>query len=410
MLAPLTEPSKFDRGSASPVPAMAVPEAPKPWRVMVLLSNLTLDGGAEVQAMQLTLRLKARGWNVVVVSVQASKSAVALLSKHDVPVLALGGRFKLQAAACLVRLSRIIRETQPHILHAHMSHAILLARFLRLVQPLPVLIGTLHGLKMYNVRGTGWRLKELINGITDRLSNVTSVVCQAAAKHYLSAGAVSRGRMRLIPNGIDTVRFQADLDTRLAMRKRLGIEREFVWLLVGRFQPVKDHCTMLRAFARVCGAHSAPVLLLAGDGPLLTEMTELAQALGIGSRVRFLGQRRDIPALMNAADACVLSSIYEAMPLVLLEAAASGLPLVATDVGGNCDIVLDGSTGYLAPAGDPEALAQAMLRLAALPPLERAAMGLRAREHVLANYDFDTVIEQWESLYTELLERRAVRP
>ncbi len=384
--------------------------ATKPWRVMVLISNLALDGGAEGQATQLALRLKARGWNVIGVSMIASPGASSLLAKEGVPVVTLGGRNKLEALSFLFRLARIIRQTRPHIVHAHMSHAVLLARLLRMVQPVPVLINTLHGLKMYNVRGTGWRMREFVNGLTDRLSDATSVVCQAAARHYISSRAVSRRRLRLIPNGIDTSRFQPDLNSRLETRKRLGIAGEFTWLLVGRFQPVKDHCTMLRAFARLCAVQSSSVLLLAGNGPLQAEMTELAHALGIAPRVRFLGRQSDIPGLMNAADACVLSSVYEAMPLVLLEAASTGLPAVATDVGGNCDVVLDGMTGYLAPAGDPEALAQAMLRLESLPEAERAAMGVRAREHVNGNFHFDTVVQQWESLYTELLERKGVRP
>lgn len=253
-------------------------------------------------------------------------------------------------------------------------------------------------------------MRELLNGLTDRLSDVTSVVCEAAGRHYLSSRAVSPSRLRLIPNGIDIGRFQPDPDRRRAIRAELGLGAEFAWLLVGRFQPVKDHCTMLRAFARVCAMNSSSQLLLAGDGPLEAEMTELAHALGIAPRVRFLGRRTDIPALMNAADACVLSSIYEAMPLVLLEAAATGLPAVATDVGGNCDVVLDGVTGYLTPAREPETLAQAMLRLAALPEAERAAMGKRAREHVAAKYRFEGIVERWENLYAELLERKGVRP
>jgi len=412
MLAPLAESAELTRGAATPEgrsSSSVVPTNPKSWRVMFLLNSLTLDG-AEAQAIQLALRLKARGWNVLVVSLLAPNEAVPMLAKHGVPVVTLGGSHKLQAGSFILSLARTIREHRPHIVHSHMSYAILLARVVRLLQPVPVSIGTLHGLKMYNVRGTGWRMRELVSGLTDRLSDVTSVVCNAAARHYLSARAISRDRLRLIPNGIDTARFRADLDRRLRTRERLGIVDEFTWLLVGRFHPVKDHCTMLRAFARVCAENSSSLLLLAGNGPLQAEMTELAQALGIATRVRFLGWQSDIPALMNAADAFVLSSMYEAMPLVLLEAAATGLPAVATDVGGNCDIVLDGITGYLAPAGDAEALAQAMLRLGSLSGAERAAMGMRACEHVTENYRFDTVVDRWENLYSELLERKQVRP
>jgi glycosyltransferase involved in cell wall biosynthesis len=380
-----------------------------PWRITVLLTNLALDGGAEVQGLQLALRLKERGWNVSVVGIRAVKDALAFLAANKIPVFTLDRSSKLETLFQLPKLARAIATRKPHIVHAHMDHAIVVARLLRAFVHIPVLIGTIHSLKMYNVRGTGWRLREFVNRLTDSLSDVTSVVCGAAARHYLSSGAVSRGRLRVIPNGIDTEAFRADLKARSAWRERLGIHEEFTWLMVGRFDPVKDHCMMLRAFARFCGVQRSALLLLAGDGPLESEMTELAMALGIGDRVRFLGRQSSIPALMNAADACVLSSRFEALPLVLLEAAATGLPAVATDIGGNSDVVLDGMTGYLSPVGDPEALAQAMLRLASLPAAARAAMGARAREHVVANFDFASVIETWENLYSELLERNGVR-
>lgn len=384
--------------------------AAQPWRVMLLLSNLTLDGGAEVQSIQLATQLKQRGWDVQVVSILPPKQADVLLAEQGIPVHSLALRNARQAPLAICRLVQLLRQQRPHILHAHMVHAILLARFTRALGLAPVSIGTLHGLKMYNVNGRGWRVRELLNGLTDRLSDVTSVVCSAAARHYRESHAVSRKRLRIIPNGIDVRRFQAEPESRRRMRASLGLEGEFAWLLVGRFQPVKDHYTMLRSFARVCAADSNQVLLLAGDGPLHLEMKEFAKALGIGARVRFLGATTGVPALMNAADACVLSSIFEAMPLVLLEAAATGLPAVATDVGGNSDVVVDGITGFLAPPSNPDALAQAMLRLTSLPLGERLQMGARAREHVVANYRLEDVAAMWEELYTELLSRKGIRP
>jgi glycosyltransferase involved in cell wall biosynthesis len=139
-------------------------------------------------------------------------------------------------------------------------------------------------------------------------------------------------------------------------------------------------------------------------------MEQLASDLGVTERVKFLGTRRDIPALMDAADAYVMSSAWEGLPMVLLEAAASGLPIVATDVGGNSEVVIDGKTGFLVPPKDPDALAQAMLRLMGLPPEEHRRMGAVARQHIEANYSLDHVVDQWEALYTELLERNEIGP
>ncbi len=361
-----------------------------------------------MQSIDLARSLKSRGWNVSIVSMLSPSTDATLLRSEGIPVHTLdaGGRNLVRP---LVRFTRFLREERPHVLHCHMSHAVLTARLARLVRRVPVVIGTLHGLKMYNVRGTGWRLRETANGLTDWLSDANTVVCKAAADHYISTGAVSRRTLRLIPNGVNTERFRSDPVVRQRLRTELGVGNEFVWLMVSRFQPVKDHHTMIRAFARVATESARSILLFAGSGPLQGELAELAKGMGIGSRVRFLGPRTDIRELMNAADACVLSSIYEAMPMVLLEAAATGLPSVTTDVGGTSEIVVHGVTGFLAPPFNPEALSDAMLRLSSLPLASRTRMGEQARRHVTSRFALHQVAGQWESLYQEMLAKKEVR-
>jgi glycosyltransferase involved in cell wall biosynthesis len=166
---------------------------------------------------------------------------------------------------------------------------------------------------------------------------------------------------------------------------------------------------MLQAFARVVHKHSNAILLIAGDGPLRETMENMAQELGAEKYVKFLGIRRDIPQLMNAADAYVMSSAWEGMPNVLLEASATGLPIVATDVGGNREVVLDGITGFLVPPRNPEALAEAVLRMMDLPEEKRREMGKAARKHVEDNFSLDRVVDMWEALYKELLEQKGRR-
>jgi glycosyltransferase involved in cell wall biosynthesis len=152
---------------------------------------------------------------------------------------------------------------------------------------------------------------------------------------------------------------------------------------------------MLRAAAQL----RTGILLIAGAGPLEQELAALARELRV--RVNFLGVREDLPALMNAADGLVLSSVVEGLPMVLLEAAASGLPCVTTDAGGARDAVVDGQTGFLAPCGNPEALAAAMARLMELPGVARHEMGQAARERALARFDMRAITSQWEQLYRE---------
>jgi glycosyltransferase involved in cell wall biosynthesis len=192
------------------------------------------------------------------------------------------------------------------------------------------------------------------------------------------------------------------------LRRSLGIASEFTWLSVGRFEVAKDYPTMLRAFARVRAQQPDAVLLLVGRGSLQAETEALARELGLASTVRFLGVRSDVPAVMAAADGYVMSSAWEGMPMVLLEAAAAGLPIVATRVGGNQEVVIDGETGFLTPPRDSEGLASAMTRLSGLSEAQRHSLGERGREHIRIHYGLDRVADRWEELYREVLTRKGL--
>jgi glycosyltransferase involved in cell wall biosynthesis len=208
---------------------------------------------------------------------------------------------------------------------------------------------------------------------------------------------------------VDVDRFRAvPRAVRGEVRRSLGLESEFAWLAVGRYEVAKDYPTMLRAFARVREQITNVALVIVGRGSLQKQTERLAGELGLGDSVRFTGVRSDVPEVMSAADAYVLSSAWEGMPMVLLEAGAAGLPIVATRVGGNDEVVLHGQSGFLVPCSDAAALGDAMLRLHRLPESERSAMGERGRDHIRTHYSLSRVAERWESLYREVLARKGL--
>jgi len=165
---------------------------------------------------------------------------------------------------------------------------------------------------------------------------------------------------------------------------------------------------MLRAFARVRAECPGTVLLLVGRGSLRSETETLAATLGLNGGVRFVGTREDVPEFMSVADGYVMSSAWEGMPMVLLEAGAAGLPIVATRVGGNQEVVQEGVSGFLVPPAEDEALAAAMARLMALPVAERRAMGARGHDHVRQHYGLGRVVERYDAIYHEVLRRNGV--
>ncbi len=372
-------------------------------KVLIFLTTGLACGGAETQLVRLVTRLKARGWEVRVISLMPPKAYVEELEAAGIPVASLGIRRRVPDPRPIIRLVRLIEAWQPQVVHSHMVHANLLARLVRPLVSVPVLISSARNVN------EGGRLRELIYRLTDPLCDLTTQVSQAGLERYVRVGAVSRHKIRYVPNGVDTARFQPDAEACRVLRKELDVGGCSVWVAVGRFDPQKDYPNMLRAFARVAQESPEAVLLIAGDGPLRAATEELAEDLSIANRVRFLGIRRDIPRLMNAADAYVMSSAWEGMPNVLLEASATGLPIIATDVGGNSEVVIDGKTGFLVPPKQPELLARTMLRVMDLPQEERLRMGKAGRRHVEANYSLDRIVDQWEALYRELLARKGVR-
>ncbi len=369
-------------------------------RILFLSTSMGM-GGADKQLLSAAEALRSRGHEVRIVSL-VSLGPMGLESRRmGIPTESLEMPRGVPDPRGMLRLIRLVRGWKPDVLHSHMIHANLMARALRLLVPVPVMVATIHSLY------EGGPLWMAAYRLSNRLVDGITIVSQAAADRFVNDGIVPRELLRVVPNGVDLDRFQnLSPNARASSRVALGLEDKFAWLAVGRFEIAKDYPTMLQAFARVVEQQPRAVLLLVGRGSLQGAAESLVRQLGLETSVRFLGVRQDIPELMSAADGYLMSSAWEGMPMVLLEAAAAGLPIVTTRVGGNHELVQEGKTGFLTPARDPDALAGAALRLMSLSEADRRDMGRRGREHVRAHYGLDRVAEQWESLYREVAARK----
>jgi glycosyltransferase involved in cell wall biosynthesis len=365
-------------------------------RILYLSTSMGM-GGADQQILMLARSMRARGHEVRIVALAPLGPMGQEAQREGIEVESLELERNLGAFPRVLRLVRIIRAWRPDVLHSHMVHANLLARAIRPIARVPALVSTIHSIKDGGpLRMAAYRLS---SGLVDRFT----IISRLAAERYIAIRAVPARRLQVVPNAVDTDRFRRLPEARAVLRRELGLGDEFVWLAVGRFEPAKDYPTMIAAFARLATARPGSRLLLVGQGSLRSEVEGMVQAAGVEDGVRFLGVRRDVPALMSAADGYLLSSAWEGMPVVLLEAAAVELPVVATRVGGVAEVVEDGTTGLLVQSADPAVLAEAMEKMESLTPEARMAMGARGRLLVEQRYGTEQVMEMWERLYSEVI-------
>jgi glycosyltransferase involved in cell wall biosynthesis len=369
--------------------------------IALLIPGLDRIGGAERQVMLLAKGLRSRGWRVSVVALSgAGGEAAAELTAADVTFLSLYMRKGLADPRGWMRFNRWLRRERPDVVHAHLPHAAWLARWSRVAAPLRVLVDTLHSSSTGTLgRRVGYRLS---NWLPDKVTAVSVAVAQA----HLQARMVMAARLAVLPNGVDLTTWKPDLEVRNAFRRVLGLKGKFLWFAAGRLDPVKDYGTLLQAMVDV---PEAARLVIAGSGPMENELRRLCDELGLEDRIQFLGFEPNVLRWMLAANGLVLASRWEGLPMVVLEAAACGVPAVATDVPGTHEVVVDGKTGFLAAQGSATALAEAMTRMMEIPGEERRAMGERARQFVQERYSLDAALDRWEALYAELLARNPKR-
>ncbi len=371
-------------------------------RILFLSTSMGM-GGADKQLLSAAQELRARGHEVFIVSLTPLGAMGLEARAAGIPTESLEMRRGFPDPRGMARLLRMIRTWRPDVLHSHMVHANLMARAARLFVSIPAVVSTIHNIY------EGGRLRMMAYRVTNGLVDHMTIVSDAAAERFIKERIVPRELLTVVANGVDTDEFsRLPAGTRESMRESLELGREFAWLAVGRFEIAKDYPNMLRAFATVRERSPQAILLLVGKGSLQGETEALVETLGLSGSVRFLGVRSDVPEIMTAADGYVMSSAWEGMPMVLLEAAAAGLPIVSTIAGGNQEVVRDEESGFLVPPRDSEALAVAMLRLMELPEAQRRSLGELGREHIRSHYGLTRVAERWEDLYREVLARKGL--
>ncbi|MFP5391738.1 MAG: TIGR03088 family PEP-CTERM/XrtA system glycosyltransferase [Gammaproteobacteria bacterium] len=315
---------------------------------------------------------------------------VSLHALHKPPGLGLGTH---------ADLFKLLRRLKPAVLHTYNLSA-LEYNFTAALARVPVRVHAEHGRDARDPQGLNARhnqLRRLMAPFVDRFIPVSRDL-----RDWLTGVVgIAPHKTLLINNGVDTERYQAGAPAALPWNAEPG----FVIGTVGRLQDVKDQATLVEAFVRLRALlpeHAARLrLVLVGDGPLRGELAALIERHGIGAVAFLAGARSDIALVMGSFDVFCLSSIAEGTPVTLLEAMASSLPVVSTQVGGIPDLVADGVTGALVPPSDPQALAQALARYVVDAQLARRH-GQAGRERIEAGYSISAMVQAYGALYDGL--------
>ncbi|HEX2017210.1 MAG TPA: glycosyltransferase [Solirubrobacteraceae bacterium] len=369
-------------------------------RIVTLVDRLA-SGGAERLAVELAMRLDPQRFERVICATRrptGDNDAVVRpqLRAAGVELMSLDRTSKLDLWRWRPLVGQV-RRGEVDVLHAHMFGSNLWASMLGRLDRELVVVAHDHGWD-FDSRWVRRRLDPLIS----RRADAVIAVSESDRRRLIAEGGMSPDKVIVLPNGVD-----ADLggDGPRA-RHGLGLGSSDVLVVaVGRLDPAKGFATLVSAFEHVTAAVPQARLLIAGDGPGRDGLKTLVDNHGLSGTVTLLGHRDDVPDLLAAADLAVSSSVSEASPLAVMEYMASGLPIVATGVGGVPELIESGKHGVLVEPSDPRALASAIIdRLR--DPAGSKAMGRAARDRQRAHFDVRRTIAELERLYLELGARR----
>jgi len=356
-------------------------------------------GGAERVAVHIVRRLDRQRYEPVVISFtrRLGCDLDRMLEEAGVEVRYLGKRPGFDYRMYF-RLHPVLRDCQPDIVHTHLHVLRYALPFLLLLKRVS-LLHTVHNLAEREIEPRArWIQRYALNH---------GVVPVAVAKEVALSLERLYGiqRCRVISNGIPTDSYACPQTPRREWRtkERFGTD-DILFVCVARFAPQKNHSLLLKAFAQGPASDPKAHLVLVGEGVLREQLEEQAKSLGLAGQVHFLGLRTDIPDVLGAMDVFVLSSDWEGNPLSVMEAMASGLPIVSTAAGGVADLVESGKQGLIVPLGDVQGFSGAMISLLRNQEA-RQRLGLAAARRARQSYDVSTMVRAYEELYDSVFHQ-----
>jgi glycosyltransferase involved in cell wall biosynthesis len=359
-------------------------------------------GGLEQMVWALARIQKEAGHQVSILCTYQRGALSETVDSQGIPVHHFD-RLHCPVIQVLRRMRSTLAKLDPDVIHTHNSlthYLVMLAVAGRLKKS--GRINTRHDM---GLQGHANR-KAYLYTIAAKFTDQIVAVCGPAKTALHKAHGIDLKKIMAIPNGIDLSRFESVTQTfRSELRNSIGATGSTIIVVcVGRLVALKNHAALLRVLAPSLRRRLF-TLLIVGDGPEQKSLVALSESLEVTDTVRFLGARSDVPQILGASDVFAHPSVTEGYSMALVEAAAAGLPMVARDVGGNSEIVIDSTTGFLDTSADLSGLQRAVDLLVGDAELRRK-MSASAREWARANGSLRQMFERYEALYNQVLEKR----
>lgn len=371
----------------------------KKTKILYLITGLHV-GGAEMVLYRLLKKLNREKYEPVVVSIIPIVGIGERIEEEGIKILSLNAKFKCNPLI-IWRVISIIKKEKPQILHSFLFHANFLGRVIGKLRNVPIIISSIHS------EYFGGILREKLLKWTDRFCNITTIVSKGAAERMIDLKVVSKNKLKVIYNGIDLENFPfRKLEARTKIRKELNIEEnKKILISVGRLHEAKGCPYLIKAMKILKEKYPHILLIVLGEGPEGKKIEEQIKELKLEKNILLLGQKENISEYLNASDVFVMPSLWEGLPIALLEAMACGLPVVATRVGGVPEVVEDGKSGFLVELKNPRGLAEKIIKTLEMSEEERKKMGERGRKIVEKKFSIEQMVKEYENLYQELLEK-----
>lgn len=358
-------------------------------------------GGASIQLHRMCKYLSKRNNEIVLVSMTKPESSemVDELLNDGIKFYCMDmerGKARLHD---LIQFVRMTNAEKPEIINSHMVHANFLVRVAKPFLNCKKIINTVHGEEEF------LGARKFLYQITDMGTNVVVCVGKELANQAKKLKISSYSKIVTIYNGLEIAQYSnADKKVVDKLRKEYSIRNtDFVWVCVGRYEKVKNHAYLIHEFKYVCKMISNARLFIVGYGEEYDNLINIIKEEHLTDNVFLTGKRTDVHNFLNMADAFVLSSLHEGLPLTLQEAGAAGLPIVSTNVGGCNEIVFDNKNGYLCKSAVETNLSSCMIKMMKLDGGKREMMGKLSSQIVKENFDINKTMRDWIALYCRLV-------